>query len=67
MKLFTVGEVARAVGVAEGTVRHWARTGRLTPTLRVGRQGERLFAEDEVRRLLQQSQSAERQQRARAG
>jgi excisionase family DNA binding protein len=65
MRLLTVAEAARAAGVSEATLRNWTRRGRLVPALRVGRQGERLFREEDVQRAARQL--VERQQRARAG
>jgi excisionase family DNA binding protein len=49
MDLLTVGSVARALRVSEGTVRNWADAGRL-PAQRL-ENGVRLFHRDDVARL----------------
>jgi excisionase family DNA binding protein len=52
-RLLTSGDVARLLGVSVDTVQHWARQGTLR-AIRIGERGRLRFADDEIRRLLEQ-------------
>jgi excisionase family DNA binding protein len=53
MNLVRVGEAARLLSVSEGTVRRWAKEGRLRVAARLST-GDRLFDRQEVERIAQE-------------
>ncbi len=50
-KVLTTGQVARRLSVSEFAIRHYTKTGRLTPVARVGPLAMRLFDWNEVEQL----------------
>ena len=58
MKLLTVGDVARALGVAPETIRLWERLGKL-PAQRTA-SGMRLFRWEDVERMRTERQAGHR-------
>lgn len=51
IKRFTIGEVCRAVGRSQRTIRYWEQAGRIPPAHRDNMTGRRFWTEAEVEEL----------------
>jgi len=51
LRLYTIGEVSRAINRTSRTIRYWEQLGRIPPAHRDGTTGRRLWTEAQVREL----------------